>query len=265
MEQIIENRQILVRNKVISISNVQAIAKFMVAEADRHSASEREKIELRLVARCDDGSSFQSEGIEMFNDDSRIWQRRVTQVSTAYSHYPSKARMDVSLRHGDSDATITVSGTDRIWVAGTVESLARLMESFPQQMSLYTRYQRLVDFVIAIGIGSIVTFAIGLLPSDPPSAEFLQRTAWLSEVFKQYPVVQYFVKYAVMWFVGWPWTWVATGKLKRLWPSIELQLGPDHLLEEKQRRKAWGAILVLGVLPLSLSLLYDLMKYWSGH
>jgi len=265
MERIIENRQILVRDKVVSISNIQAIAKFMAEEAARHSESERERVELRLVARCDDGSSFQSEGVEIFDDDSRVWQRRVVQVSAAYSHYPTKARMEVSLRHGDADATITVSGIDRIWVAGTLESLARLIESFPRQENLYTRYHKSVEFIIAMGIGSIVAFVIGLFPSDPPSAESLERTAWLREAFTQHPVVQYLVRYSLVWLMGWPWTWVATGKLKRLWPSIELQLGPDHLLEEKQRRKAWGAVLVLGVLPLSLSLLYDLMKYWAGR
>lgn len=265
MERIIENRQILVRNKVISISNIQAIARFMITEADRQSGSKMENIELRLVARCDDGSSFQSEGIEVFNDESRIWQRRVIQVSAAYSHYPTKARMDVSLRHGDSDATITVSGTDRIWVAGTIESLAGLLESFPQQKNFYANHQKLIDLMAAMGIGSIALFIIGLLPADPPDAESLQHNAWLFETIKQYPAIKYPIKYAFAWLLGWPWTGVVTGKLKRLWPSIELQLGPDHLLEEKQRRKAWGSVFALGILPLSISLLYDLMKYWSGH
>lgn len=265
MERIIENRQILVRNKVVSIANIQAIARFMSAEVERHSSAEKEKIELRLVARCDDGSSFQSEGLEIFGDDSRVWQRRVVQVSAAYSFYPTRAQMEVSLRHGASDATVTVSGMDRNWVSGTVESLAGLLDSFPQQNNLYTRHRSLVEFVIAMGIGSILSFVLGLLPFDPPSDESLQRTAWIRETLSQFPAVQLLVKYGVTWMLGWPWTWGAAEKLQRLWPSIELQLGPDHLLEEKQRRKALGAVLLLGFLPLSLSLLYDLLKYWTGH
>jgi hypothetical protein len=265
MEKIIENRQILVRNKVLTLANVRAVAKAVAVHLEGIPLQERNKADLTFVARCDDGSSFQSEDIDIFADDSVIAQKRVTHVTLTYSHYPTKARVEVALRHGDEDATITVSGRSRIWVAGTLDTLASLLESFAPQTNPYLKHKGLINFILAMGLGSIAIFLVTSLPTTPPKEEDTQKFAWYASTLSEFPALHYVVKYALTWCAGWPWTSIVTNRFKQLWPSIELQIGPEHLLTEKLRRKLLATAFGIGVVPLLLSVIYDILKALTGH
>jgi hypothetical protein len=265
MEKIIENRQIVIQNKILTLSNVRAVAKAVAVQLESIPLEDRSKADLTFVARCDDGSSFQSEDIDIFAEDSVIAQKRVTHVTVTYSHYPTKARVEVALRHGDADATITVSGRSRIWVAGTLDTLAGLFESFAPQGNPYLKHSGVINFILAMGIGSIAYLLVTLLPTAPPKEEDAQKFVWFASTLSEFPALHYVVKYSLTWFAGWPWTSIVTNRFKQLWPSIELQIGPEHLLTEKLRRKLLATAFVLGVVPLSLSVLYDILKAFTGH
>ncbi|MBT9507177.1 hypothetical protein [Rhodoferax sp.] len=265
MEKIIENRQIVIRNKVLTLANVRAVAKAVAVQLESIPPEDRNKAELTFVARCDDGSSFQSEDIDIFAEDSVIAQKRVTHVTVTYSFYPNKARVEVALRHGDMDGTITVSGRSRIWVAGTLETLAGLFKSFPPQDNPYLKHSSVINFALTMGIGSIIFLLITLLPTTPPKEEDALKFAWFVSTLREFPVLHYVIKYALTWLVGWPGRSIVTDRFKQLWPSIELQIGPEHLLTEKLRRKLLGTAFVLGVVPLSLTVLYDILKALTGH
>ena len=45
-----------------------------------------------------------------------------------------------------------------------------------------------------------------------------------------------------------------------LWPSIELDIGPEHFKIEKQKRKKLYAVAVLVIFPIVTALLYDIIK-----
>lgn len=263
--KIIENRQIVIRNKILTLVNVRAVAKAVAVQLESIPLEDRNKAELTFVARCDDGSSFQSEDIDIFAEDSIIAQKRVTHVTVTYSYYPTKARVEVALRHGGMDATITVSGRSRIWVAGTLETLAGLFESFPPQGNPYLNHSGVINFALTMGIGSILFLLVTLLPSAQPKEESALKFAWFVSTLREFPALHYLVKYALTWLVGWPWTSIVTNRFKQLWPSIELQIGPEHLLTEKLRRKLLATAFALGVVPLSLSVLYDILKALTGH
>ena len=265
MEKIIENRQIFIRNKVLTLANVRAVAKAVAVQLESIPPQDRNKAELTFVARCDDGSSFQSEDIDIFAEDSVIAQKRVTHVTVTYSYYPTKARVEVALRHGDMDATITVSGRSRIWVAGTLATLAGLFASFSPQGNPYLKHSGAIEFALAMGIGSILYYLVGLIPFEPPREEDARKVVWLTSALREFPVLYYVIKYSLTWFFGMPWTSLVTNRFKQLWPAIELQIGPEHLLTEKLRRKLLTTACVLGVVPLSLAVVYDISKAFVGH
>lgn len=265
METITENRQIVVKNKVLTLANVRAVARVVVNELESLSEDECKKVDFAFSVRCDDGSSFQSESIEIFAEDSVITRRRVTHINIRYSYYPTKALVEVALRHGDMDATITVSGRNRMWVAGTLDNLASLFESFSPQVNPYLKHPVAIEFGVAMGIGSIIFFLLGFLPFDPPKEEDARKFVWLTDALTQFPMLRYVIKYAAIWFMGMPWTSFVNVRFKRLWPSIELQIGPEHLMIEKLRRKLLAAVFVLGVVPLLIAVLYDILKAVAGH
>lgn len=116
-----------------------------------------------------------------------------------------------------------------------------------------------------MGIGSILYYLVGLIPFEPPREEDARKVVWLTSALREFPVLHYVIKYALTWFLGMPWTSVVTNRFKQLWPAMELQIGPEHLLTEKLRRKLLATACVLGVVPLSLAVVYDLSKAFVGH
>lgn len=265
MNEIIENRQTVIRRKVLTLESVRAVARVLLAEYEGLAEDEKPKAQLTFTIRCDDGSSYQSEGIELLADDSVITQKRITNVTLSYFHYPTKSRVEVALRHGSIEGTITVTGSNRKWVAGMQDALSGLFQSFRPQNNPFEKYSKWIGFAAAMGIGSILVFLISLLSFEPPKEEDRQKYLWLTDALVAFPFLKYVIKYSLTWFVGMPWTSSLENRFSNLWPSIELQIGPEHLQTEKLRRNLLIQFSVLAVVPLLLAVIYDIAKAVVGH
>jgi hypothetical protein len=72
-------------------------------------------------------------------------------------------------------------------------------------------------------------------------------------------------KYIVAYLGGFSPALLLIGQLKELWPAVEIQIGPEHTLVEKSRRKWMAVVITLGVLPLLVNLFYDILKAATGN
>jgi hypothetical protein len=265
MEKIIEKRQTIVRSRVFTLENVRALAKTLAAQYASLPEENKPRADINFTIRCDDGSSYESRDIELLAEGSVITQKRVTHVTLSYWYFPSNSRIEVALRHGSEEGTITVNGSDRMWVAGVLDSLEGLCKSFRPQSNPYKKNPRLIDFAAAMGIGSILFFVLSFIPVTASSKQDGQDYLWLKNALMAFPFLGHVIKYAIVWFLGMPWTSSLKGRFTSLWPSIELEIGPEHLLTEKLRRKLLSQVLALAVVPIALSVIYDVAKALSGH
>ncbi|MFZ5902633.1 MAG: hypothetical protein ACOYZ8_03660 [Chloroflexota bacterium] len=247
-----ESRVLKVQNRIIILADVRKLATVLWNEFKRKRSSNQ--IRINFSASCEDGSSFSSGGISIFADDSIIALKRVNSVSMSYWNYKEGARIEIGLNHGNNSYgnSISVDGDDSKWVNGTLRILEEIISSFTPQKPIATRYRFFLNSAFALGIGSIYVWFIIFVSSSKSSSP----PDWLL----RYPFLTYVIKYSLAYLAGYLPGMLLTDKVKGLWPSIEFQIGPEHVLVEKKRRLWLLNILVIGVLPLLLSLIYDIGK-----
>lgn len=260
MTTIRETRELTIRERVITLDNIRALSKILFDEFNSLN-SEKSLTELSFSAKCIDESSFQSEDIEMFNKDSVLAKKRVERISMELRHYDSRSFIEIKLAHGNDEWRngITIRGTDSKWVNGTLKSIEETIESFKPQNVLLYRKEHFIKSVFALGLGSLYIWVVTLIPYEPYS----DTPAWankLHSILSSIPLGNYLFKYLIAFGVGYIPADYLYKKLKGLWPSVELQIGPEHTYIERRRRVWIAYALILGVLPLLSSMAYDLIK-----
>jgi hypothetical protein len=143
-------------------------------------------------------------------------------------------------------------------VNGNIKAIEEIIESFAPQYPFVLRHKWLVQSVLALGIGRAYDFLIDFIPPRPgPPPHWV---AGLHLYLHAHPLVYYGVPYLFYYAGGYFPALFFYEKLLSLWPSVELQIGPEHSLIEKRRRRWLFSFLVVGVVPLVTSLIYDVMK-----
>ncbi|MHB1116847.1 hypothetical protein [Sideroxydans sp.] len=193
---------------------------------------------------CDGKTSYQSENSIIFEEDSILSKKRVTHIMIKAKNRQSL--IEIELSHGENNKSrVLVQGIDSTWVNGTLRKVEESIESFKPQCIIIKKYKWLALPVIALGIGILFTFLIGQLP------------------IKQSDNASLIYKYFLSFIIGLAPASILYEKLSNLWPSIELQIGPEHTFIEKNRRNYFALVIILGVVPLLTSLTYDVIKLFA--
>lgn len=90
---------------------------------------------------------------------------------------------------------------------------------------------------------------------EPPEW-LLQNTDMLRSIASYGFVLNYLFAY----FIGLGPAYLLIDKLKKLWPSVEFQVGPRHTFFEKRRRVWLVSVFFIGVTPFFVAATYDLLK-----
>lgn len=260
MPEIRESRYSNIKNKIVTRENVFKLSSLVhqeylwAKEHDKHSS-------VSYMAKCSDKSSFESEDPSIFNENEFLSSKRVEEINITYNLYESNSYINISLYHGgDYRNSITVRGTDSTWVNGITKKIEEIVCSFKPQNTTFKDYKWLFNIIFGLSIGAIFLRMIILIPFEPSKEPDPAWALALSNLFEQLPPLILVFKYLLGLLVGiFPAT-ILTDKLIELWPSIEIQIGPEHTQLEKKRRKWLVNVFVLGFLPLLLSLIYDIFS-----
>jgi hypothetical protein len=246
---------------------VRQLAAILAREFERlpDSINLSYKRKLSLSAICNDGSSFESNGIELFSDNSIVTKKSISSISLIFSYYPTDSKIEISLEHAASQNWnfVCIRGTDSKWVNGTIKEIEETIESFAPQTSFILRHKRWVKIVLALGIGQIFIYLLRflLLASSDPTPTSPSRFWNRVDIFiHNYPFIKYIIKYLFIYILGYSPALVVYDKIQALWPSVELQIGPEHSFVEQQRRQAFMSVVVLGIIPLCVNWIYDIVK-----
>lgn len=265
MAEINESRTLVIRDKIVSMSDVRALALLIAAEEAAAEQSDRNFREVSFSVDTVEGSSFQSADPAIFSEDSPIARRRVNQIELSYRERNKEKRISIGITHGDTkySNSVKVSGTDSKWVNGTISQIEQLIVSMKPQNTFVARWESALGVAAAVSIGAITAWFIAkgmsfipIHPSAEPDGIFIQPLKHIVSVPLGYYVVKYFAYYITGLFTG----HALVSKLKSLWPSVEVQIGPEHEQIERQRRLWAVNVSVIVVIPLVLSLVYDLWK-----
>jgi hypothetical protein len=266
MAKVLETRKIVIIGRVLTLTDVRALASLLERESKALPPDNIYRPNLSFHAKCSDGSSFRSSDIELFSDDSVIARKRVESISMKLGYYPTESEIDIYLQNSEHSSYLdrnyaNVEGSDSKWVNGNLNAIEEIIESCTPQKPFVLQHTWLVHTVLALGMGRIYYYLtyplVGLLSfgTTPP--------AWATRVslfFNGHQLAAYALVYLSNYFVGFFPASYFLDKLRSLWPDVELQIGPEHFLVEKRRRRWLLNFLLLGVIPLATSLVYDLLR-----
>ena len=260
MAEIRESRYSKIENRIVTREGVFKLASLVHQEY--LSAKQGTKhCSVSYMVTCSDNSSFESEDPSIFDKESFLISKKVETIEITYHQYETNSYINISLRHGsDYGNSITVRGTDSTWVNGITKKLEEAVDSFQPQNTFVKKHKWMFNVIFGLSLGAIFIWIIMIIPSDPPKD---QPPAWvmvLRSLFERFPPLRLIFKYLLGLPVGIFPASLLTEKLIALWPSIEIQVGPDHTLLEKKRRKWILNVVIMGVLPLLLSLIYDIVS-----
>jgi len=254
MSTIRESRQISIERKIIRIGDLHRLA--AVVKAEYGSLNQEQYSTVSFLVRCADNSSFESEEIEIFEAGSFLAKKRVISASMSFHRYSDNSYIDIELNHGNYRRNaITVRGSDSTWVNGITGRLSDIVESFDPQSGFATDYPRLLNVILALGYGSAFIWILKAIPLSPPR----EIPEW-ARIIREAPLLRALFRYLSGILVGIFPSLLTMWKLSELWPTIEIQIGPEHLLLEKSRRRWLAVVFTACVLPLLLSVIYDIIK-----
>jgi hypothetical protein len=261
--KMLESRHSHIKQRVITLSGVRALGT-IIAHEHAEYLKKSKQVSISFSAYCDDDSSYESEDISLFSSDSPINQKKVHSIEITLHLFESDSYVKIQITHGDGihQNSLTIRGSDSNWVNGITKRLEDTIAAFQPQSTWLDDYKYAIDLLFALSFGAIFVHLVWLFPTDPPIS-----TPWwariLRELFQNYPLMFPIFRYVLGIPVGIFPAELLRQKLLELWPSIELQIGPEHTLIEKKRREWLTGAVVLGVLPIILTFIYDLIKAWA--
>lgn len=265
MAEIKESRQLKINDRIVTLPDIQKLSLFIFKEFEAMK-SNSDYASASFIATCDDQSVFESEEPNLFDDNSVISTKSVKKIDISCLSLRPNHSVSITIVHGNNsgyfDSEIIVRGVDTNWVNGTLKRIEEIVDSFTPQYNYVSRHWVIMLIVFSVSIGAIMLHLMSAILPYVSTPEPQAKSGFLIRIISNYPFMRYPVLYLFCGFFGFVPAGVFMEKLSKLWPSIELQVGPEHKLIEK-RRRAWivGAFL-LGVIPMIVQLIYDIAKHF---
>lgn len=115
------------------------------------------------------------------------------------------------------------------------------------QFTSFRKYSAIFTIISSISIGIILVSTLVLLVTTIT----VKPNISLAKLITKEPTTVL----AAIFFLGYFPSFYITDWLKKLWPNIEIQIGPKHNFVEENRRKLLVGIFVIVIIPLVISFL----------
>ena len=243
-EKNIETRYIRIRDKVFRIEDLRRIAETVFERTGTKPL--RRSIEFT----CSDDTAFESSDLSLFDIDSPLLAHRLLKMEIMVFTEDDR-NITCHVEHNGT-SSIKISGAKSDWVNGTASSLQRDVAQIPSQNTLATNWwltcpPMLVGFAVLVSKMFVWIFqrpgGTSNISSIPPSLADRIFPVILPLGFAAAPAGMCLVI------------------LEKLWPSIEMQVGPESQLIEKKSRCIVTGILSIVIVPSIGSGVYDLIRW----
>lgn len=250
MIQIIEMRNIIREKRRLTFGykriTPKTIRKFSDIIENEISQLRNDNFYLMYSVDATDNTSLESQSNQIFAENQVIENRNVQKISMRFYTLDNSKNIEIqivhSLQNENSENFILVSGEDSNWVNGVLSRLTEIINLAEKQPEIKDKSGYLMFFIFVIFNIVYFRMCFNFLEKSIPSA-------WL--------VIFFIVGIPIL-------SLVLLSKfftyLDGLWPSVELQTGPNYMQKPRENRNKAQWILVSVILPLLLALIYDLIK-----
>ena len=258
-----ETRQLLIKNKIISFDDVFKLATIAYEEYLKGKGDKDDyHSDFSLSALCDD-SGFVSADISLVGENSPLRHKRPVKIEiSARGVKPAKWTLEIELNQREGRySSILITSHDSIWVNGFLSKFQDLISSFTPQNTLVANHLFSFWILTSIGLGYILHPILNGLVKLFAYPDPNHIPSQIELIFRKVPFLWYLFTHLSCVFVALgPAAWVVK-PLKDLWPSVELAIGPEHTQIEKKRRNWILGFIGLVIIPIVVSILYDVLKF----
>lgn len=241
-----EKRKLTFGYRRITPNIVRAFSDIIENEITELKTEKNAKYYILYSVDATDNTSFESQSNEIFKENQIIETRNVRKIVMRFYTLDNSKNIEIQIVHSieneSSENFILVSGDYPNWVNGILKRLSEIIEL----AEIQPRFKNNIDYL------SFFTF-------------ILFNTVYFRLIFNFFEkkiTNQWIIMFLIL---GVPFLSILffvklNESLKKLWPSIELQTGPNYLQKSKTNRNKAQLIVMSIILPLILALVYDLVK-----
>lgn len=243
-----ESRNLPIDGFIINIRNLQSIASYIFSEYEKHSGFNNNSRQFSITLEREDGVILKSVSPSILNEGAVTSESRIISVYVQYRDYMIEQSISISLRHQGSifslPSHIDVEGKDRSWVNGQISVLAGIIRGFESQNNVVKRFRVLLSLLLGVPIGFGWVDAVMQLFGN----SIWNDSGEVNQIFVENPTLRLLVIICTSAIVGFIPSYILLRELQRkLWPSVEIQVGPEHHFSEKRnrRRASWIAFVLI--------------------
>jgi len=238
-------------DRVFTLEDIKKIAGFVYDEFNTKLVPNKggrgvERYTLTLGG--EDNSRYESQDNNILFDKKIVTTKHIIKIEID-GHFDdfegNKRGIDISFDHGDVSDTAKITGTDSNWVNGTLGTVKELISGVRPQDKKNKNIASIVSF---IGVFYFFMLVIGfiLFQSDDHAGSY----SFLSQLENHYffiPIFGFVFSFSIFTLI--------IQYLNKIFPSIEIQIGPEHKLLPKKIRNAYFIALSTLGFPLLISFL----------
>ena len=188
-------------------------------------------------------SSYESQSIIIFDENQTVGNQIVKKINMKFYTLDYSKNIEVQIVHSINDENlenfIMVSGDESTWVNGILVRLTGILNNSENQSKFYFQYGGWMLSVLWLIF--IIEF-FRLIPFDKINSNlvaFLTVGIPISTMLGSINLHGYF---------------------KKIWPTIELQMGPSHFQFASQKRNKIQWVMATIIIPILLAVIYDIIK-----
>lgn len=191
-----------------------------------------------------DNTSFESQSKEIFSENQVIENRLTRKISMRFYTLDNSKNIEIQIVHlvkdENSENFITVSGDDPTWVNGVLGRLTETLDMAEDQLK--HPYSGWIIFILMVLFNVEYYRLVGEYVVSTKSELLLLISISIPSFISIFLAIKFH------------------NYIESVWPSVELQTGPDYKRVPNLRRKKIQWLTVSVILPLILSLIYDVIK-----
>lgn len=254
-----QNIYLPIQNKIFRLEHIKELAELLFEELQAAGQGQME-----ISVKCFDNTSFMSEDLSLLDAKSPILKKRIRSFEFAI-HLSSDTWAKIGIFHGanydsveqeySNSSFIEISGSDKAWINSFNAKIQEWYEGVPIQNNLLEKRSKLLKW-LAFGTGTIL---FGIIV-DWFNVKTINYIPYWEVILKTSSAIVYLI--LAFLFGGFFLFMIVKSQIDsspNIWPIVEIQVGPDHLMKEKQKRselyKAWTLVW----LPLILSIISTLI------
>lgn len=261
---VIQTVSIEIENKVFSENDVIKLLGMVNSLKD---GTTRDYISLEI--KSIDDVSYQIDDGDLDEVRPFLKEKKINSLSATYAQLGGDNRLKVEIHTTEYRSSyVTITSADKSWFNNNRAEFSDYLKSLKPQTNYYIEHRRPLLHLTRLGVGWLMILVLlsavnafgpyflgDIQPIDnPPQWLKAFASVILNPLF-------FFLFYSLLaYFQGGLFADALFRKIDKLWPSIELNFGPDHLNQTKLARQAVGYALSIVIIPAALSLIFFLIS-----